>query len=115
VIGSKHRPLPDNIQHSQETDIHASGEIRTCNPNKQAAVDPLLKPRDHWNRPLLYSTADINLIFCLHTRYKLSSDCRLYNKNTRDFEHAHKLNVLDLNLKFGIVPDVVAVKVQYFK
>jgi hypothetical protein len=27
-------PLPDNTQHSQETDIHALGGIRTHNPNK---------------------------------------------------------------------------------
>jgi hypothetical protein len=27
VIGPLHRPLPDNIQHSQETDIHAPGGI----------------------------------------------------------------------------------------
>jgi len=27
-----HRPLPDNTQHSQETDIHAPGMIQTHNP-----------------------------------------------------------------------------------
>jgi len=31
-----HRPIPDNTQHLQETDIHAPGEIRTRNPNKRA-------------------------------------------------------------------------------
>ena len=38
------RPLlvPDNTQHSQETDIHAPSGIRTHNPNKQAATDSLL-------------------------------------------------------------------------
>ena len=30
---------PDNTQHSQETDIHAAGGIRTSNPIKQAAAD----------------------------------------------------------------------------
>jgi hypothetical protein len=34
--------LPDNTQHSQETDIHALGEIRTRNPSKWAAADPRL-------------------------------------------------------------------------
>jgi hypothetical protein len=34
------RPLPDNTQHSQETDIHAPGGIRTHNPSKRAAVGP---------------------------------------------------------------------------
>jgi hypothetical protein len=39
LIGPKQRPLPDNTQHSRETHIHPSGEIRTCNPSKQAAAD----------------------------------------------------------------------------
>jgi hypothetical protein len=29
VISSSQRPLPDNTQHSQQTNIHASGRIRT--------------------------------------------------------------------------------------
>jgi hypothetical protein len=32
------RPLPDNTQHSQETDIHAPGGIRNYNPSKRAAL-----------------------------------------------------------------------------
>ena len=42
--------LPDNTQHSQETDIHAPGGIRTHNPSKRAAGDPRLRPRGHWDR-----------------------------------------------------------------
>jgi len=38
-------------QHSQETDIHAPGGIRTYNPNKRAAADPRLRPHGHWDRP----------------------------------------------------------------
>jgi len=38
-------PIPDNTQHSQETDIHASGKIRTHNPSKRAAADPHLRQR----------------------------------------------------------------------
>ena len=37
-IGLSQRPLPDNT-HSHETDIHASGGIRTRNPNKRAAAE----------------------------------------------------------------------------
>jgi hypothetical protein len=44
------RPLPDNTQQSQETDIHNAGGIRTHNPSKRAAVDPRLRPRGHWDR-----------------------------------------------------------------
>jgi len=34
-------------QHSQDTDIHAPGEIRTRNPKKREAVDSCLKTRGH--------------------------------------------------------------------
>jgi hypothetical protein len=44
------RPLSDNTQHSQLTDIHFPGGIRTHNPSKRAAADPPLRPRDHWDR-----------------------------------------------------------------
>jgi hypothetical protein len=39
VISSSQRPLPDKTQHSQETDIHAPGGIRTYNLSKRAAAD----------------------------------------------------------------------------
>jgi hypothetical protein len=32
--------LPDNTQHSQETEIHAPDGIWTHNPSKQTAEDP---------------------------------------------------------------------------
>jgi hypothetical protein len=44
------RPLPDNKQHSQETDIHALGGIQTHNPSKRVAVDPRLRPRGQWDQ-----------------------------------------------------------------
>jgi len=34
------RLLPDNTQHTQETNIHAPGGIRTHSPSKRAAADP---------------------------------------------------------------------------
>ena len=34
----------DNTQHSQVTDIHAPGGIRTHNPSKREAADPRLRP-----------------------------------------------------------------------
>jgi hypothetical protein len=48
------RPLPDNTQHSQQTDIHALGGIRAHNPSKRAAVDPRLRPRGPWDRRDMY-------------------------------------------------------------
>jgi len=49
-IGPSQRPLPDNTQHSQETDIHAPGGIGTCNTSKRAAADPrrTLSKRDEY-------------------------------------------------------------------
>jgi hypothetical protein len=40
--------LPDNTQHLTETDICASGGIRTHDPSNRAAADPRLRPRGHW-------------------------------------------------------------------
>ena len=39
-----------NIQHSQQTDIHAPGGIRTHSLSRRAAADPRLRPRGHWDR-----------------------------------------------------------------
>jgi hypothetical protein len=44
------RDLYLTTQHSQETDIHAPGGIRTHNPSKRATVDRRLIPRRHWCR-----------------------------------------------------------------
>jgi len=33
-------PLPENTQHSQETDMHTAGGIRTRDPSKLAAAHP---------------------------------------------------------------------------
>jgi len=47
---ARHRPLPDNTQQSQQTDIHASCGIRTRNPSKRGAADLRLRPRGHSDR-----------------------------------------------------------------
>jgi hypothetical protein len=51
VIDSSQRPVTDNTQHSQQTDIHAPGVIRTDNFSRRAAVDLRLRPRCNWDRP----------------------------------------------------------------
>jgi hypothetical protein len=48
VIGLTKRHLPDNIQNSQETNIHAPGGIRTRNPAMQAVAEPRLRTRGQW-------------------------------------------------------------------
>jgi hypothetical protein len=39
-----------NTQHSQQTNIHVPGGIRTRNPSRWAAAHPLLRPFGHWDR-----------------------------------------------------------------
>jgi hypothetical protein len=46
--------LPDNTQHPQETDIHASGGIRTHRLNRRAVADLHLRQRGHWDRLIKY-------------------------------------------------------------
>jgi len=52
VINPSQRPLPDNTQHSQQTNIHAPCGIRTHNLSGRAAVDLHLRRCGHWNRRL---------------------------------------------------------------
>jgi len=47
---SSQRPLPYNTQHSQQTNIHASGGIRTHDLCRRAAADLRLRPRGHCDR-----------------------------------------------------------------
>jgi hypothetical protein len=79
MISLLQRPLPDNTQHSQQTDIHRTplddwsvgsrdlyltthnthntqtsmspGGFRTHNLSRRAAADARLRPRGHWDRP----------------------------------------------------------------
>jgi len=44
VISSSQRPLPDNTQHSQQTNVHAAGGIRTHNTSRRAAAELRLRP-----------------------------------------------------------------------
>jgi hypothetical protein len=50
LISPTQRTLPNNTQHSKETDLHAPVGIRTHNPSKRLAADPRLRTRGHWGR-----------------------------------------------------------------
>jgi hypothetical protein len=63
VIGQSQKPLPDNTQHSQETDIHAPGGIRTHNPSKRAAADPLISITSA-NKVVVFCSVDYYVILC---------------------------------------------------
>ena len=48
---ARRRDLYLTTQHSQQTDIHVPGGMRTHNPSNRAAADPRLRPHGHWDRP----------------------------------------------------------------
>ena len=50
MISPSQRPLPDNTQYSQQTNIHALGGIRPPDRSRRAAVDLRLRPRGYWDR-----------------------------------------------------------------
>ena len=58
MLNPTQRPLTDNTQPLQETDIHATGGIRTCSPSKRAAADPRSRPRRYWDRRHTYREAN---------------------------------------------------------
>jgi len=68
VISPTQRHILDNIQHSQKTDIHSPGGIRTHNPIMQTTANPRLRPRGHWDG--LYKF--LLLLFLLHTAPEMS-------------------------------------------
>jgi len=53
VISSSQRSLPDNTQHSQQTNIHAHGGIRTHDLSRRAAADQRLRPCGKWDRRII--------------------------------------------------------------
>ena len=77
VISSSQRPLPDNTQHSQLTNIHAPGGIRTHNLSRRAAADLRLRPRGYWDRLKTVHTATKQTL--LSAFYKDTTVCLLAN------------------------------------
>ena len=65
LLNPSHRPISDNTQHSQETDIHAPGGIRTRNPSKPTKLDPRLSSCGHWDQLSLRSTSKLFLFWGL--------------------------------------------------
>jgi hypothetical protein len=50
-MGPNQCPVTDDIQHSQETDIHAYGGTGTHNTSKRSGADPRLEACDICDRP----------------------------------------------------------------
>ena len=78
MISASQRPLPDNTQHSQQTDIHVPGGIRTHNLSRRAAVDLRLRPRGTGTGTIIYG--------CL-TRYRTR---HLFNNSNANEDTATK-------------------------
>jgi len=72
MISPSQRPLPENTQYSQHTNIQALGGIRTHDRSRRAAVDLRLSPRGHWDRLYIYIFIHsfIHSVFCLTTSPK---------------------------------------------
>ena len=66
TISPNQRPLPDNTQHSKETDIHTPSGIRTRNPSKREVVEPHLRQHGHRDRLFVHYLLKIN--FLLHAK-----------------------------------------------
>jgi len=60
VISSSQRPLPDNTQHSQQTNIRAPGGIQNHDLSRRAAADLRLRTHGHWDRRLAYWSDEYN-------------------------------------------------------
>ena len=50
VISPSQRPLPDNTQHSQQTNIHAPSRIWTHDLSRWVAADLRLRTSGHWDQ-----------------------------------------------------------------
>jgi hypothetical protein len=55
------RDLYLTTQHSQQTNTHATGDIRTYDLSRQAAANLRLRPRGHWDR-LAFITFETELL-----------------------------------------------------
>ena len=64
MISSSQRTLPHHTQHSQQTNVHAPGGIRTHNPTRRAAADLRLRLRGHWDW-LLYVCVCVCVCVCV--------------------------------------------------
>ena len=71
VISSSQRPLPDNTQHSQQTNIHASGRIRNHSLSRRVVADLRLRTRGHRHRPSKELGAQ-NEVLCVKNNLKCS-------------------------------------------
>jgi len=99
VISSSQRPLPDNTQHSQQTNTHAPSGIWTHNPSRRAAADLRLRTRSHWAR-LFQNYTFVNMV-TRHSKFLILTHLitlNMYKMRHRDY--CRKPEILKQNLTF---------------
>ena len=105
MISSSQRPLPDNTQHSQQTNIHAPGGIRTQDLSRRAAtgctggwvgptagLDRCGKPHPHQD---LFDTVSKGLLISFKTSMNNTRSQNGYNRvehPTTNFIYNHTSN-----------------------
>jgi hypothetical protein len=75
----RRRNLYLTTQHSQQTDTHAPGEIRTHNPSKRAAADLRFRSLGHWDWPTWNYWRQNMYIFYTFLKTELSSSILMHS------------------------------------
>jgi hypothetical protein len=84
--------------HTQQTNIHAPGAIRTHDRNRRAVVDLRLRPRGQWDQQRLLLFAEI---VNFHTVYTKSTP--IYIKFSKNKSH-HKKRTVHRYMDFSVLP-----------
>jgi hypothetical protein len=99
MISPSQRPLPDNTQHSQQTDIHAPGGIRIRLHSRRAASNLRLRPRGHWVQPFseeynsdIVYPVDNSSILVTGFRSPVVSRPHTTDTGLHPFDHSHKMH-----------------------
>jgi hypothetical protein len=75
--------LTTNNTYNRQTDIHALGRIRTCNPIKRSVANPRLWPRGLWDRPVM----DLWHRICWYFTYRATVYCSVdHSMNRRNLD-----------------------------
>jgi len=114
VISSPQRPLPDNTQHPQQTNIHDPGGIRTHDLSRRAAADLRLRPCGHLDRSmhrntvLIYIQQDATLhsLFYLEAALHVSGGSITHHQERKQLYLQHLVFVTPLLLYAAIVEEL---------
>ena len=116
MISPTQRPLSDNTQQPEGTDIHASGGIRTRNPSKRSAANRRLRPRGHrdlqtccctWNQfPVINITLSYWYSFDFLPLHRIHKKASNWFPVTRDTHRLACLRKADTYWRQRYVPSV---------